>query len=172
MNPFSETHTPSLFSERQRFTQWWVWAILVVTLGLSGNDLLQQFISRGSAEAFESALLSVSIVFLVCLLLISIQLKTEIKEEGIYVRLFPFHLKYKFFPWALLAKVYLRRYAPIREYGGWGLRRSLFGYGIAYNIRGKQGLQLVFKSGKKILIGTQESDKVQNILLQMGRLKP
>jgi len=59
-----------------------------------------------------------------------------------------------------LDKVYLRKYSPIGEYGGWGFR-----YG-AYNIKGSQGLQLKFKNGKMLLIGTQRPEELQKVLDQ------
>ena len=54
--------------------------------------------------------------------------------------------------------VYTRTYSPMREYGGWGIR---FGKsGKAYNIKGDEGLQLVFKNGKRLLIGSQKSQEL------------
>lgn len=176
MNSATKTYSLNLFSEKQRFTQWWMWAIFVVGIGLSGYDLLQT-IFRGATignppDDTRGAVLAFTIVLLVILFLLSIQLETQIKEEGIYVRLFPFHLKFKYFPWEQLAKIYVRKYSPIKEYGGWGLRWSIFGSGKAYNIRGDIGLQLIFMDGKKLLIGTQNPEELKKVLIQMDRLKP
>ena len=56
----------------------------------------------------------------------------------------------------------IREYKPIMEYGGWGIRG--FGSNRALNIKGKIGLQLVFKNGQKLLIGTQKADEIVKIL--------
>jgi hypothetical protein len=48
----------------------------------------------------------------------------------------------------------VRKYKPLLEYGGYGIRG--FGNNRALNIAGKTGLQLIFKDGRKLLIGTQK----------------
>ncbi|MCY0977835.1 hypothetical protein PGH12_15830 [Chryseobacterium wangxinyae] len=83
---------------------------------------------------------------------------------GIQVRFFPFHLQYRYFPWKKIKKVSIRSYSPITEYSGWGLRIGMFGRGKAYNISGNIGLQLVFKDGKRLLIGTQKSAEIKQFL--------
>lgn len=50
------------------------------------------------------------------------------------------------------------------DYGGWGLRLGFFGKGRAYNISGNIGMQIVFKDGKKLLIGTQKSAEIKSFL--------
>ena len=99
------------------------------------------------------------------------RLDTKISKEGIYVRFFPFHLKYKHYAWDKLTKSYVRQYSPISEYGGWGLRLGLFGEGKAYNVSGDKGLQLEFIDNKKLLIGTNKPKELTETLNQIGQLK-
>ena len=61
---------------------------------------------------------------------------------------------------------YVRKYSPIAEFGGWGYRISFNG-GPAYNIAGNMGLQIVFVSGKKLLIGTQQATAMSDALLEL-----
>ena len=89
-----------------------------------------------------------------------------------YIRFFPFHLKFKFYPWDSIRKSYLRQYSPLGEYGGWGLRIGLFGKGTAYNVSGNWGLQLEFTNKKKLLIGTVRPEELSSTLENMGRLNP
>jgi len=63
----------------------------------------------------------------------------------------------------------LRGYSPISEYGGWGMRYSLSGKGRALNVSGRTGVQLVFKDGKKLLIGTQKADDIMQVLAVLGK---
>ncbi|HEX5625625.1 MAG TPA: DUF6141 family protein, partial [Saprospiraceae bacterium] len=100
----------------------------------------------------------------ISLFVLSVRLETHIKEDGLYVRLFPFHLSVLKFKWADLRRCYIRQYNPILEYGGWGLRWGLFGKGKAYNIAGNMGLQLELANGKKILIGTQNPEELRRTL--------
>ena len=83
------------------------------------------------------------------------KLITEVGQTGIYLKFFPFHRKFKFFPFDEIESFKEREYRPIREYGGWGIRYG-FG-GMAYNVYGNKGIQLVMKNKKKILIGSQKS---------------
>lgn len=59
-------------------------------------------------------------------------------------------------------RFFVREYKPILEYGGYGIRYSFSGK--AYNVRGKMGLQLKFKDGGKLLIGTQKMEEMEDIL--------
>lgn len=95
---------------------------------------------------------------------------TEIREDGIYYQFFPFQLKMKKIAFDDIEKIYLRKYKPIMEYGGWGYKFGLFGKGWAINIAGNKGIQIEFKDSKKrkFLIGTQKSEEVEAVL---GKLK-
>ncbi|MGK0329715.1 MAG: hypothetical protein ACJAXF_003214, partial [Polaribacter sp.] len=60
-----------------------------------------------------------------------------------------------------------RTYLPISEFGGWGLRGGFFfnkGKEKAVNISGNIGIQLILKSGKKLLIGTQKESEAKSVL--------
>ena len=87
-----------------------------------------------------------------------VKLETEVRSDGLYVRFFPIHIHFKKFTAEDLSEYYARTYRPILEYGGWGIR---FGKGgRAYNISGNKGAQLVLKSGKRLLIGSQRPDEL------------
>jgi len=94
-------------------------------------------------------------------LFILTNLETEVCSDGLRVRLFPFHIHYKNFAKEDLSECYARTYKPIREYGGWGIRCGFRkGSGRAYNMKGNQGVQLIFKDGRKLLIGSQKPDEL------------
>jgi hypothetical protein len=98
------------------------------------------------------------------------KLTTRITAEGIYVRFFPFHFKEKFFAWDTLSASYVRTYSPLMEYGGWGIKYSFKGNGLVYNTSGNVGLQLYFKEGDPILIGTQKGEEIKQVLAALGHL--
>lgn len=96
---------------------------------------------------------------------------TQIKNDGVYVKLFPFHLKYKFYSWEQLSKSYVRKYNPISEYGGWGYRIGIFGKGKAFNISVNMGLQLELNNKSKIFIGTRKAEELKSVLLNISQYK-
>lgn len=160
-----------LFSETQKFKQWWVWMILIAVNVLMLYAVFAQVTSGqtfGDKPASNSQILTgAAISLLITILVLSFRLDTQIKQDGIYVRLFPLQFSYRFYPWNSLIKCYVRTYNPIAEYGGWGLRLGLFGKGTAYNISGNQGLQLEFTNGKKLLIGTQKPQELSEVIKRL-----
>jgi hypothetical protein len=164
-----------LFKEQQRFKQWWIWLILILINGLFVFGIIKQVVWGEQFGDNPMSNLGLCVGFgmtvLFSLFLISLRLDTIIKNDGVYVRFFPFHLKFKRYAWETLTKLSVRDYSPIKEYGGWGVRFSLFGKGTAYNVSGNKGLQLEFTSGKKLLIGTNNSEQLSSILVEINQLK-
>ena len=164
-----------LFSERQRFKQWWVWLILLGVNGLFLWGVFEQVIGGqqfGSKPMGNTGLLIVTgLTLVLTFLFFNFRLDTIIKKNGIYVRFFPLHLKFKHYNWNSLTKAYTRQYSAIGEYGGWGLRYGLGGKGTAYNVSGNQGLQLEFTNNKKLLIGTNKPEQLSDALSKIGQLK-
>ena len=147
-----------LFKERQKFRQWWLWAILVLA---STFTIWPMYIANKNL-AMPVMLPIVGFTLLMLLLFYVMELRTMVKEDGIYYQFFPIHFKYKQVKWEDLKDFHVRKYSPIGEYGGWGIR---FGFnGKAYNVSGDMGLQLEFKSGKKLLLGTQKSGELDTVI--------
>lgn len=160
-----------LFFEKQKFTQWWVWLILLLPTTIFILSILSEFISgfEFGYKPIDISELLVSILLFGCIYIFFylLRLETVIKPDGIYVRFFPFHLRYKHYKWEVLSNIYIREYCAITEYGGWGLRSSFFGKGKAYNVNGNKGLQLEFTNGKKLLIGTQKETELKTLLVEL-----
>lgn len=101
------------------------------------------------------------------LALFNLYLETEIKADGVYVRFNPFHSSFRHYSWDKITKSFIREYRPIREYGGWGLRG--LGKRRALNVSGNIGLQLEFKNGDTLLIGTQKGEELAQVLNKLGK---
>lgn len=165
-----------LFTEKQRFKQWWLWILL---FGINGLFLFgavkQVFMGQpfGDKPASSVVLLIVTgFTLLLSALFFSCRLHTVIKRDGIYVRLLPWQSKFKFYGWETITKSYIRKYAAIKEYGGWGSRAAFFGKGMAFNVSGNMGLQLEFTKGEPLLIGTNKPDELSQALQAIGQIKP
>jgi hypothetical protein len=156
-----------VYTETQRFDQLWVRVLMIgLILGLLASIINNLYFEDLAAFLLHQSLpLAVSIM--VGFLLFKTKLITRIDKDGIYVRLSPFHFSDKFFSWNGIEQAYVRQYKPILEYGGWGLRG--LGLNRAYNIKGNQGLQLVLRNGKRLLIGTQHPEQVTDTLRELGK---
>ena len=160
-----------LFSEIQKFRQWWLWIILIGSNVFTFYGIYKQVIAGhafGDKPASNIELLLITgIMFLVTILFLIIRLDTQIKKDGVYVKFFPLHVKFRHFPWAQLSKCYVRKYSPMAEFGGWGLRIGFSGK--AYNISGNEGLQLEFTNNRKLLIGTKKPKELTEALIIAGQ---
>jgi hypothetical protein len=97
------------------------------------------------------------------------KLVVEIRADGIHFRYPPMINKFRKIGRKDILRVEVREYMPIKEYGGWGIKTGSKKYGKAYNVKGKEGLQLYLKDGSRLLFGTQRkvaigaaADKMMN----------
>lgn len=155
-----------VFSETQKFNQWWLWLVLIGLNGLFVFGVFKQIIAGGkfgNLSATDIVLLAVTaFMFLLNILFFNFRLETRIQTDGIYVRFFPFHKSFKHYSWDAIEQSYVRKYSPVREYGGWGIRTGQ--KGEAFNISGNQGLQLEFKDHGRLLIGTNKPEELSAAL--------
>jgi len=151
----------NLFSETQKITQWWIWLIMLVVSLSFIFTAYRILISDNTVSSF-GIVFGFFIVIFLNILLLTIRLKTIITEDGIYVKLFPLHLSYKYYSLDLIDKIYIRKYNPILEFGGWGIRG--FRKNRALNISGNNGIQIIFKNKRKLLIGTNKTVELENAL--------
>ena len=153
------------FKEEQKFNQRWLWLILILMGVLPLIGIYKQLIlgeKLGDNPMSDISLLIFSIIMfsLVGLFLI-MKLKTSIDKNGINMHFFPF-IK-KSVDWQQIKNVKVVNYGFV---GGWGIRLWTK-YGTVYNIRGNKGLEIVLKSGKKFLIGTQKETELSTIIEKM-----
>jgi hypothetical protein len=55
-----------------------------------------------------------------------------------------------------IMRAYQRTYHPLREFGGWGIRGKA--ENRAFTFRGTDGVQIELRSGKKVLVGSQQAE--------------
>lgn len=164
-----------LFYEKQKFRQWWIWVLIVFLNGLFLIGLYVQIIEGkpfGNNPMSNAGLVITAILtVLFTVLLLNVKLETIVREDGIMIRFFPFHLKFQFYDWNKVAKSYVRQYFPMRDFGGWGIKYSLNKNGKAYSVSGDMGLQLQLMNNDKILIGTKRPDKLKQVLMTINQYK-
>ncbi|MCF8234309.1 MAG: DUF6141 family protein [Bacteroidales bacterium] len=156
------------FKEKQRFNHWWIIAIVTIVTGLWLWAFIQQIILGipfGTRPAPDLALIIILVLVLIPVLIFAFHsMHTEIRSDGIYYRLAPI-MRSKKIKTEDITEWHLRKYKPVREFGGWGIRFSFRKKGSkTYNVKGKSGLQLKLDSGKKILIGTQKPEEIEKAM--------
>jgi hypothetical protein len=155
-----------IFHEEQRFRQPWLWLIVIADAVLMLGLLVFFLVWQGSAGSDARARTVLIIVFAaaaavsgaIIALLAACRLITEVRRDGLYLRFVPFHRSMWEVPLANVVKVEARTYSPIRDYGGWGLRRTF--KGRAYNVSGNRGVRLDFADGRHLLIGSQRPEEL------------
>lgn len=148
------------FKETQKFDQWWLWLTLLFISAMAFLPIRQAY--KENQELNSGHWIGLVVMLLVMLLFFITQLETKITKEGIEIRFVPFIWKTKHIPWTDVSAVFVRKYSPLVEYGGWGWRVGA--KGKAYNVKGNQGLQLKFNNGKALLIGTQKPEELESAL--------
>jgi hypothetical protein len=162
--------SPALYRETQRFRQWWIWALVLGIAVLSLYGAVQQLIwgkPFGNNPAPDGWMIVIAVIFGIGLpiFMYTINLTTEIRNDGLYVRFFPFHLSFTRIATHEIKRFESRTYSPLGEYGGWGIR---FGKkGKAYTVSGNRGVQLELTNGKRLLIGSQRPEELVETLTSM-----
>ncbi|MFD1512511.1 hypothetical protein [Halomarina rubra] len=139
----STTH----FREVQRFRQWWLWAIL----GVVG---LVSVVSGGPI----GILVAGGIVVFVW----SLSLTTEVRNDGLYIQLWPLQRSFQRVPWTAIESAEAVRYRPLREYGGWGIRWRPGT--VAYSVSGSRGVFVSRDGDRDILVGSERPDELETAI--------
>lgn len=150
----------TVFSESQRFTQWWIWVIIIgCSLPFAAGLIQQVFLGKtfGDNPMSNFGLTAGFILYIAfAVLFYFIRLETLITEQGISFRFYPFVSKR--IPFSEIEDMQVINYGFI---GGWGIRFTMR-YGTVYNIKGNMGLLVKLKKGKTFIIGTQQADLLKS----------
>jgi hypothetical protein len=166
-----------LFKEEQRFNQWWLKLVLfgsaIIALGPMYYGTIMQFTTGepwGDKPMSDTGLIVMDVITTVIMagviyLIFGTRMITEINSNGVYVRFKPFLVKEKSFPADIIEKYEVRKYNPVADYGGWGVKHGR--KGIVYNVSGNMGLLLWLKNNKKLMIGTHRPEAVKRAMNKM-----
>jgi len=152
------------FKEKQKFTRWWIWLILIGLGAIAVYGFIQQIVF--GVEFGNKPMSNVGIIIFTLFVFGFIYfnwymtLITEITNGGIIMRFVPFVKKE--IQWSELKS------AKIVDYGfvGYGIRLGSK-YGTVYNMNGNKGLAIELNNGKKFVIGTQKEMELKNVVEKM-----
>ena len=159
-----------VFEERQCFAERSLRnSFLVLTGFFFASILIRLFlVSEGEDNWVMSVLIAGLLFSAILSLFLSNCLITQITVDGIYIRFPPFMPSEQAFLWKDIQEVYIIKYKPITQYGGWGIR--IGPYGRAFNISSTTGLQVIFKDSSRLLIGTKQPEKLIAVLRKLGKM--
>ena len=141
-----------LFEENQKFTQWWLWVIL----------LSFPIISFGPFDENEININYVLIGFFIPFFFYLFELRLKVSAEGLHFQFFLFHFKSHIIKLDDIQKLKALEYSPLKEYGGWGIK---YGFkGRAYNVSGNKGVKVFLKNGNNIMFGSQKNKELEKSL--------
>jgi hypothetical protein len=92
----------------------------------------------------------------------SMRLVVRVRPERLHIRYLPFVDRR--IPLDRIERWESRLYNPVRDYGGWGIRRGGEGRGTAYSVSGNFGVHLEMKNGERLLIGSLRADDLVRAL--------
>ena len=151
-----------IFKEEQRFTQWFLWLILISILLLFMYGTIQQVffnISFGNRPMSNTGALITTILFSFFVVLFKfLRLNTVINECGISYKFFPINKNHTLITWKNMAGISIIKYRPNSEYGGWGLKHG------SYTVKGNIAIKIQLKNGETLIIGTQKASDVKKVL--------
>ena len=146
-----------LFEENQRFTQWWLWVILISF----------PIMSVGPFDDNEINLYYVLIGAGIPLLFYTFQLRIKVNSEGLHYQFFPFHIKSHTIKIEDIEKYKAVEYSPLKEYGGWGIK---YGFkGKAYNVSGNKGVKIFLNNDTNIMFGSQRHNEFEKALKKVRK---
>ena len=140
-----------LFEENQKFTQWWLWLILLYfpfsALFIHNTPVNYTYVLIG---------------FAIPLIFYLFQLRIKVDKNGLHYQFFPLHFKLHTINIDEIEKIEALEYKPISEYGGWGIK---YGFkGKCYNVSGNKGVKVFLKNGTNILFGSQRHVELEKAL--------
>ena len=132
------------FREVQRFHQPYIWALLGA---ISLLMIVLGPISWGGLVVIGA----------VATHLYSLRLQTEVRADGIYLKMWPLHRSFRRISWSEIERYESTQYSPLRELGGWGIRWTPGK--LAYNVSGNRGIWIVRTNGRVVLVGSQRPEE-------------
>lgn len=160
-----------LFHEEQRFRQPLLWILVIFLVAAAWAMFIVQIVYKkpfGTNPAPDAAAWIIWVLFGIGFpfFFYALRMTTELREDALTIRFAPFSRRRIALQDILSFEV--REYHPLREYGGWGIRRSLK-HGAAYSVSGNRGVQLVLQNQKRVLVGSQEPERLVNMLRDLLR---
>jgi hypothetical protein len=141
-----------LFRETQWFQPRRLWAIVITTAVVAWICAFHHAWRKSGITDLGFALFLVVVGIAAPVFLILYRQTTEVRNDGIYLKRTPFSHMNDVIRFSDFVRYQPRTCSAIYSAGGWGIAEGW--KGKAYNMGGKQGLELLLVNGGRVLIGT------------------
>ncbi|MGE5072978.1 MAG: hypothetical protein ACM3MF_06080 [Anaerolineae bacterium] len=158
----ARNQTGTLFEEEQRFTQTWLWVLVLTPVVVIGTTAALAPRPRGAEGAAAMGIVAVALGIAVLVFALA-KLTTEITAAELHLRYRPFFVN-KHIAIGDIARLEIVNYDIWQA--GYGIHYSHWGW--VYNTSGNEGIHLVLRSGKQMMIGTQRPREFAAALQQAG----
>jgi hypothetical protein len=138
-----------LFRETQRMRQRWIWALLALT---------------GVPVLVFSSVVGLILILTVAAFIYSIQLNTEVRMDGIYLRFAPIHRSFRRLPFDQIEQVERTEFGLL-TYGGIGIR--WIPGTVAYMTTLGSGIKIDRENAKSVVIGSQQTSALLETINDM-----
>jgi len=175
------------FQESQRFNQWWIIPVVMFPINVMFISMCIYQLTTGKPVGdkpmTDTELIIVTILFFLFSVILGVvfffmRLDTVINEDGVYERMFPFQLNFRFTPWDNIMDAGVMKKNLIEKYRysrGWGIRRGFRkkyydtggNYVLKLTLKNNNKI-LTFTSNKKIFIGTQKPEELTEFLEKLN----
>ena len=161
------------FKETQKFTQWWLWLIVLAPIILAVLNILSSILyAFGGYSSSDSGNVSISwisarismvqfifvLIYILTILFLALsKLQVVVSNNEIKIR----HLLFlnKVIDLSEVTEQYIINY----DFVGYGIRKTKK-YGTVYNVKGKEGVAITLTNGEKYLIGSQKAEQFSKTL--------
>lgn len=157
-----EDPTNILYRETQTFSHSLVWLAVLCTTFSSVYFALPPLFELTGDRVPTTAVVVASSIFLIIgfilpVLLLTIKLRIQVRDDGLYVRVIPFQSSFKKISLADLqsCESYEQRE---KEENKLGLRYAFSKK--AYSLGGRRGIKLEFKNGQTIMLESKRQEKI------------
>lgn len=157
----------NFFAEHQRLRHPFFWAFILFVFCLAVYGFVMQIILEKPVGMNPAPNWVMWFLLFFVLALVSLagycRLELMVSPKGVGYRYAPFINRRRILKWEDIKSAEVKKYSPLKEFGGWGLRFGFKG-GIAYSVQGNMGLRLELISGKKIVIGCHDAEGLKAYL--------
>ena len=150
-----------LFHEEQQFKRPWLFVLSVVAMLIPIGILVSEIMKKKlNIQELVLSLIAVTVIEIpIFAYLYLSKLETIVTAEGLGFRWWPLQRKYRMLFKENIMDIKTRK-SPAMTYG----YHWLPGFGWVNNVRGRMGVQIKMKSGKRLYIGSVKIDELKTAL--------